>query len=104
MPKPLDPRARTLLLIVGCASCGPGGRSTQDAPGGFDSASADAGPDALAPDFSKVYAHSGSELYRIDTTTLEPQRVGTITGLGTQSLTDLAIDGDDHMLGVTLDK
>jgi hypothetical protein len=70
----------------------------------LDGAAADAGPDAIIPDFSKVYAHSGSELYRIDTTTLAPQLVGPITGIGTQSLTDLAIDGDDHMLGVTLDK
>ncbi|HEY6033468.1 MAG TPA: hypothetical protein VIV58_04390 [Kofleriaceae bacterium] len=27
-----------------------------------------------------------------------------MTGLGTQSLTDLAVDKDDHMVGITLDK
>jgi hypothetical protein len=51
-----------------------------------------------------VYAHSGTTLYRIDTQTFTPQMIGTMAGLGTQSLTDLAIDKDDHMVGITLDK
>jgi hypothetical protein len=51
-----------------------------------------------------VYAHSGTTLYRIDTQTFAPQMIGTMTGLGTQSLTDIAIDKDDHMVGITLDK
>lgn len=90
--------------LLCCASCGPGGRDSADAPPHVDSRTSDAGIDALPPDFSKVYAHTGTELYRIDTTTLEPELVGPITGIGTQSLTDLAIDGDDHMVGITLDK
>ena len=36
--------------------------------------------------------------------TLSAMPVGTMAGLGTQSLTDLAIDQDDHMVGITLDK
>ncbi|MEO6776731.1 MAG: hypothetical protein ABI467_27565 [Kofleriaceae bacterium] len=55
-------------------------------------------------DTSRVYAHSGTALYRIDTQTFTPQLIGTMTGLGAQSLTDLAIDKDDHMVGITLDK
>jgi hypothetical protein len=51
-----------------------------------------------------VYAHSGGQLYRIDTTTLAPQAIGPLTGLGAQSLTDLAVDRDDNMVGITLDK
>jgi hypothetical protein len=105
MSSPLNALARALALVLGCASCGPGGRTAADAPPASDSpVAADAGPDALVPDFSKVYAHSGTQLYRVDTITLAPQLVGPISGLGTQSLTDLAIDGDDRMLGVTLDK
>lgn len=55
-------------------------------------------------DSSRVYAHSGTTLYRIDTQTFAPQLIGDMTGLGTQSLTDLAVDKDDHMVGITLDK
>lgn len=55
-------------------------------------------------DNSKVYAHSGTTLYRIDTASLAPIMVGNMTGLGAQSLTDIAIDKNDHMVGITLDK
>jgi hypothetical protein len=55
-------------------------------------------------DGSRVYAHSGSTLFRIDTQNLGTVQIGAMTGLGTQSLTDLAIDKDDHMVGITLDK
>jgi hypothetical protein len=51
-----------------------------------------------------VYAHSGNTLYRVDVGTLAPQTIGMMSGLGTQSLTDLAIDKADKMLGITLDK
>jgi hypothetical protein len=51
-----------------------------------------------------VYAHSGSKLYQVNTTTLVPVEIGSMTGLGTQSLTDLAIDKNDKMIGITLDK
>jgi hypothetical protein len=59
---------------------------------------------ALPPNASRVYAHSGSTLYRLDATSLQAVQIGTMAGLGTQSLTDLAIDKDDHMVGITLDK
>jgi len=95
-----------IAVLLWSAACGPGARTGVDGDPGADGRVVDAGPqiDSLAPDFSKVYAHSGSELYRIDTLTLAPQLIGPLTGLGTQSLTDLAIDGDDNMLGITLDK
>lgn len=53
---------------------------------------------------SRVYAHSGTTLYRIDTATLAPIMIGTMAGLGTESLTDLAIDKNDHMVGITMKK
>jgi hypothetical protein len=56
------------------------------------------------PDYSKVYAHSGTVLYRLDTTTLQPVMVGAFTNLGTQSITDIAIDKNDTMVGITLDR
>jgi len=55
-------------------------------------------------DTSRVYAHSGQTLYLMNSLTLATTMVGSMTGLGTQSLTDLAIDKNDKMVGITLDK
>jgi hypothetical protein len=84
-------------------ACGPNNRdgnqpdaSSPDAPASHDGSNSESS--------SKVYAHSGSTLFRIDTQNLGTVQIGAMTGLGTQSLTDLAIDKDDHMVGVTLDK
>jgi hypothetical protein len=90
------------LSLCGLVACGPSNRdgnqpdaSSPDAP---------ASHDGSATDTSRVYAHSGSTLFRIDTQNLGTIQVGAMTGLGTQSLTDLAIDKDDHIVGVTLSK
>jgi len=61
-------------------------------------------PDSPTVDTSRVYAHSGQTLYLMNSLTLATTTIGSMTGLGTQSLTDLAIDKDDHMVGITLDK
>ncbi len=93
-----------VLLLAVLGACGPAGRGeeTADAAGsGSDSGNADA---FVPPPDSRVFAHSGAKLYRIDTITLAPVEVGTMNGLGTQSLTDLAIDKNDKMIGITLDK
>ena len=97
-------RAVAPLISIACAAaCGPSGRENADGapPGDPD---AGAGVDGFPVDYSRVYAHSGGELYRIDTTTLMPLVVGPLSGLGNQSLTDLAIDRDDRIVGITLDK
>lgn len=96
------------LTVVGAlgaltlGACGPGGRNTGDdtmvdAPGPV----VDSPP---AVDTSRVYAHSGSTLYRLDNLTLSTTQIGTMSAIAPQSLTDLAIDKDAHMVGVTLDK
>lgn len=92
-------RFSVLALLVG--ACGPAHRDggTVDAPEGMDATDA---PPSL--DMSRVYAHSGGTLYRLNALTLAVQQIGPMTGLGTQSLTDLAVDKDDHMVGITLDK
>jgi hypothetical protein len=90
-------RSLVLVILVGC---GPTSRHAPDAAGGIDTPGIDSPP----ADMSRVYAHSGSKLYRVDTQTLQPVEIGTMGGLGTQSLTDLAIDKQDHMVGITLDK
>src|SRR5690606_14435526 len=87
-------------IVLG--ACGPSGRTDNHA--GPDAAMV---PTADAPEQtvrSRVYAHSGNQLYLIDTDTLAPLEVGSMSGLGTQSLTDLAIDKSDRMIGITLDK
>ena len=101
-------RAVSLLpfLVLAATACG---RATSGDPDGGGGPDASTGPDAFRPDadiadFSKVYAHSGTVLYRLDTTTLMPVEVGPFTNLGTQSMTDIAIDKNDRMLGVTLTK
>lgn len=50
-----------------------------------------------------MYAHSGGMLYRLNPTTLTPQAIGAMSGLGADLL-DLAVDKDDHLVGITRDK
>lgn len=95
-----------LLLLL--AACGP------SHGGGDDDTPVDARIDARLPDGapgdgnqelpSRVFAHSGTTLYRIDITTLATTRIGDFTNLGTQTMLDLAVDRDERMIGVTRDK
>ena len=91
-----------ILLLAALVACGPGPRGQETS----DAAGSGGGTDGNGSnvEISRVYAHSGSKLYRIDTETLQPLEIGTMAGLGTQSLTDLAIDKTDNMVGITLDK
>src|SRR4051812_26192910 len=96
---------RRLGVLCFLVACGPGGRTGVTDPDAHGSV--DTGPTSdtgATPVASRVFAHSGGSLYRVDTTTFAPVMVGPMTALGTQSLTDLAIDKDDHMVGITLDK
>lgn len=97
-------------LACAVAACGPSITGDDDDDTGPD-ARVDArpidgpgGPDAEEILPSRVYAHSGQTLYRVDTTTNMAVRIGDFTNLGTQSMTDLAVDRDERMIGVTLDK
>lgn len=96
-----------LSFVAGLAwGCGPGGRA--DEPDARDVAptpdarrTVDA-PPVIPP--SLVYAHSGTELFRINTQNLEAARIGALTGLGVQNLTDLAVSRDDRLVGITMNK
>lgn len=94
-------RQMRIFLAMGLlAACGPSGRE-------YEGVDAPVGPTPDSPpfvDMSRVYAHSGTTLYRMDANTLQALSIGPMAGIGTQSLTDLAIDKDDHMVGITLDK
>lgn len=95
----------SLAASAPLAACGPSGSSDDD--GQAIDARTDArtdgggGIDAEEPDFSKVYAHSGQVLYRLDTTALTPVEIGPF-GIGTMSITDIAVDKNDMMVGISL--
>ncbi|MGE0549251.1 MAG: hypothetical protein AB7O24_15420 [Kofleriaceae bacterium] len=88
------------------SACGPAGRQDAPADGSVnDKPDADDGIDAAPfPTISRVYAHSGGTLYQLDSDTLVATPIGAMSGLGTQSLTDLAIDKNDAMVGITFNK
>ena len=90
-------------VLVGSALCACSNGAKQngaDAPVNADTPVVPA--DAM--DDSLVYAHSGNHLYRIDTRNNAAVDIGPFTGVGTQSITDIAVDKDGKMVGITLDK
>jgi hypothetical protein len=91
---------RKFLAFVVLAACGPGDRNGAevDAPPPQPDAPGD------PVDTSRVFAHSGGMLYRLNNKTLSAQPIGPMNGLGTQNLLDLAIDRDDKLVGITRDK
>src|SRR5437868_3527352 len=67
---------RAVLATIILAACGPGGR---DGNGDHPDAHTGGGGDGqVTLPQSRVYAHSGSKLYQVDTTTLAPVEVGTV--------------------------
>jgi hypothetical protein len=92
---------RKLIAVMLLTACGPGGRdgdTTIDAP--LPQPDAPGDPE----DTSRVFAHSGGTLYRLNNKTLAAEQIGAMTGLGTQNLLDIAIDKDDKLVGITRDK
>lgn len=106
---------RILLAVVVVAACSPNDRDNPaaDGPSQPDTQTPDGPPQ---PEQSRVYAQDArvagmggnpdkpSKLYQLNSSTLATTEIGSITGLGNQSLTDLAVDKNDNMFGVTLDK
>lgn len=98
-------RCLLVVALLLASACGPAVAVSPDA----DPTDANDGPDAFRPDgsivdFSRVYGHTGQELYRLDTASLQPVLIGAFTNTGAQSITDVAIDKDDNMRGITLDR
>ncbi len=99
-----------LALAAALAACGPsvsGGDDDDDnrpidAALGDGGLPGDGGEQELP---SRVYAHSGTMLYRVDTTTFVATPIGAFTNLDSnQSVLDLAVDRDERMIGVTSSK
>lgn len=95
---------RIWLASAVLAACGPSDRDpgATDAPSQSDTAGS--GSDGTVVDDSRVYAHSGGMLYRVNNATLEAQPIGPMPGLDPENLLDLAIDKSDSMVGITRDK
>ena len=58
-------------------------------------------PTPPAPD-SKILAHSGNQLFEIDPAVLDATLIGNITGQGSRSITDIAVDKNGRILGITM--
>lgn len=93
------------LLLTLLAACGrsSGGDAPDAAGADASTPDADNSPDADPSEFSRVYAHSGQNLYRIDTSNLDVIEIGPFN-TGGPSITDIAVDKNDVMLGVSLSK
>jgi hypothetical protein len=94
---------RIVSYVVVVVACGPAHHGVGDDDGSGIDAPGTTG-DGANDSVSLVYAHSGSALYRVDSMTLTTVEIGPLTGIGTESLTDLAVDKNENMVGITLDK
>ncbi|MEZ4366190.1 MAG: hypothetical protein R2939_07860 [Kofleriaceae bacterium] len=91
--------ALAAAFALGAIACGPSPRAGGDVDAGPGSADGGGGPPAGA---AAVYAHSSDTLYSVDPVSLDVTAVGPFGWAGlTDQMTDIAIDGDGRMLGVT---
>ncbi len=93
---------RVFLAVAVLTACGPTNRDqpATDAPSQLDTPDSPPGVDT-----SRVYAHSGLMLYRLNNLTLSATPIGPMTGLDQgQNLLDLAVNKDDELFGITRDK
>ena len=118
-----------LLAIVSlamAAGCGPSSRDTPEQDDGTDPAGADAGGGGGAPTddgddgddpvgptadaapttgTTYVFAHSADTLYRVDPDTLQIEPVAAFGWpVGSDQMTDIALDRSGHMIGVSFDR
>jgi len=92
------------LLAAGLIACGPPNRDGINVDASNQPHDGNGSGSGSNTDTSRVYAHTSTTLYRVDTATYQAEMVGAMTGLGSDSLTDIAIDKNDHMVGVTQTK
>lgn len=116
-------RVLWVSIVSVAVGCGPSSRDTPERTDETDPAGADAGggggdngngddddptgPSADAAPTSGqtyVFAHSADTLYRVDPETLQIQEVAAFGWpVGTDQMTDIALDKDGHMIGVSFD-
>jgi hypothetical protein len=100
-------------LITCCglmlAACGPSSGSDDDDDVTGDAGAADADPNrpdsAPPPENTFVFAHSSSELYKVDPDTLAVMLIGPFGWpSAADQMTDIAIDKNGYMVGISFDK
>src|SRR3972149_3519382 len=104
----MSPEHGAWVLWVALAACGPAIGDDDDDSAGGDSGVADADPNrpdrAPPPENAAVYAHSASELYRVDPDTFAVTLVGPFQWPSVaDQMTDIAIDKDGNMVGISFD-
>lgn len=92
-----------LFALASVAACGPPPQPQGDDAGGGapDARGADAKPPAFD---GHVYVHSYQNLYAVDPETLDVSLIGTFDwpgGAGSELMTDIAVDKDNNIVGVT---
>ncbi|CAN5860326.1 hypothetical protein BH11MYX3_BH11MYX3_05290 [soil metagenome] len=100
-----------VVLAMFAFACGPSGRDPGGGGGGdgdggvgvdADPGGGGGGGGGGGPEVTYVYAHTASDLYKVDPDTLAITKVGTFAwSNGTDSMTDIAIDKTGLMLGVS---
>jgi len=100
-----------VIALSACSSSERQSPSSAGADAGTNESTADAAPwspsaDAAPPAaITTVFAHSDSELYRIDPDTLDVALVGAFAWPGTSDqMTDIAIDKNGVMIGISFDR
>jgi hypothetical protein len=93
-----------LACIFVLAACGADGREggDGDTDGGMGSDSG-SGSGSGAPGTTAVFAHTSTQLYRIDPDTYQQTMIGTFS-FGNDTMTDIAIDKTGLMIGVSFTK
>ena len=96
---------RTIAIAALCAACGPAQRD------GDNFGTSDASPTDTGADTGRgsdtggtvyVYAHTDSVLYRVDPDTLAITQIGPfVWSNGSDTMTDIAIDKNGQMIGVS---
>jgi hypothetical protein len=101
---------RALLAIV-VVACGPGNRNSPGGDDDVDGGTTGSGSGSDSGSGSNtgtiyVYAHTESTLYRVDPDSLAIAEIGDFKwpNNSTDTMTDIAIDKDGNMVGVSFDK
>jgi len=91
-----------IVFLVATAACGSSTRPHgTDANGGGGDGSGSNGGDGGLPGQAAVYAHTANQLYKVDPDTYQVTMVGTFDFGSFEEMTDLAIDSNGNMIGVS---
>jgi hypothetical protein len=95
---------KALLLVVLVCGCGPASRDMGGGPDASSGGDAGSGSGSGSGDGGTVYvyAHTATELFRVDPDTLAITSIGPfVWPTGTDTMTDIAIDKTGQMIGVS---